>query len=114
MGSLCLDVSGRRQSTCLQNVGVIAQDVLKAFPELVAETPVNFKGNTGNYFTVDYAGLTAPLITGVNTLNDRTERLALEVQKLKAENADQAAQLAQLRTEVTRLARKVSVQTAAR
>ncbi|HVW82885.1 MAG TPA: immunoglobulin-like domain-containing protein, partial [Candidatus Paceibacterota bacterium] len=52
-----------------QRVGVLAQQVLSAFPQLVGSTTVNFKGTPGNYYTVDYAGLTAPLISAVNQLN---------------------------------------------
>jgi hypothetical protein len=52
-----------------QQVGVIAQNVLQAFPQLVGSAPITFDGQSGSYYTVDYAGLTAPLISGVNQLN---------------------------------------------
>jgi len=52
-----------------ERLGVIAQQVLAAFPDLVGQGTVNFEGTPGTYYTVDYAGLTAPLIAGVNQLN---------------------------------------------
>jgi hypothetical protein len=56
-----------------QQVGVIAQNVLQAFPQLVGSTTVNFKGTVGSYYTVNYDGLVSPLISGVNELNARTQ-----------------------------------------
>ncbi len=52
-----------------QQVGVIAQNVQQAFPQLVGTAPVTFRGQSGTYYTVNYAGLTAPLISAVNQIN---------------------------------------------
>jgi len=52
-----------------KRVGVLAQNVLSAFPELVGSTTLDFNGVRGTYYTVNYAGLTAPLISAVNTLH---------------------------------------------
>jgi hypothetical protein len=59
-----LDQAKNRQ----QFVGVIAQDVQKQFPQTVSTT-------TGGYLEVDYSALVAPLISGVNELNARTQGL---------------------------------------
>lgn len=58
-----------------QNIGVIAQDVAKAFPEAVGTVNAQFNGAYGDYYTVDYAALVSPLISGVNELNERTNTL---------------------------------------
>jgi hypothetical protein len=97
-----------------QKIGVIAQDVLKAFPQLVTTTSMDFKGALGTYYSVDYAALTAPLISGVNALNGRTKQLEEEVKALKSANADQENQIGQLRADLVRLERRVSLRTAAR
>ncbi|MCX6788062.1 MAG: DUF5011 domain-containing protein [Candidatus Kaiserbacteria bacterium] len=55
-----------------QRVGVIAQDVLQAFPQVVGTATTTFNGVLGSYYTVDYAALVSPLISGVNELNQRT------------------------------------------
>ena len=59
-----------------QRVGVIAQDVQKAFPQLVGSASSTFMGQEGRYLTVDYGGLTAPLISAVNELSLRLGLLA--------------------------------------
>ncbi len=59
-----------------KRVGLIAQDVMKAFPELVGSTTVKFQGVVGTYFTLDYAGLSAPLIAAVNELNNNLATVA--------------------------------------
>lgn len=46
-----------------EDIGVIAQDVQKAYPELVLEKQ--------NHLTVDYQKLVAPLIESVRELNGR-------------------------------------------
>lgn len=55
-----------------QRVGIIAQDVLQAFPQVVGTATTTFDGVSGSYYTVDYAALVSPLIAGVNALNQRT------------------------------------------
>ncbi len=50
-----------------QQVGVIAQNVLKAFPQLVGTVQTSLDGVAGTYYTVNYAGLVAPLISAVNS-----------------------------------------------
>ncbi|MDE2079070.1 MAG: tail fiber domain-containing protein [Patescibacteria group bacterium] len=52
-----------------QELGVIAQDVQSVFPQLVSTATTTFDGTPGQYYVLNYANLTAPLITGVNTLN---------------------------------------------
>ncbi|HEY2010590.1 MAG TPA: tail fiber domain-containing protein [Rhizomicrobium sp.] len=99
-----------------QRVGVLAQSVLKAYPQLIGTVNIKFKGKSGDYYTVDYAGLTAPLISAVNELN---RRIAL----LKSENARQAAEIRDLhsqvvpeillmRSQIQLLQRKLNIQTA--
>jgi hypothetical protein len=58
-----------------QRVGVIAQEVLQAFPQLVGTATTTLNGVEGSYYTVNYAGLTAPLISAVNYLNTRVSAL---------------------------------------
>ncbi len=55
-----------------QQVGIIAQDVAKAFPQLTGTVETQLNGVTGTYYTVNYAGLVSPLISAVNALNART------------------------------------------
>ncbi|HUX36162.1 MAG TPA: tail fiber domain-containing protein [Candidatus Paceibacterota bacterium] len=62
-----------------ENIGVIAQDVLKAFPQVVGTVATTFDGVKGNYYTVDYATLVAPLISGVNELHKRTDAITSSV-----------------------------------
>lgn len=59
-----------------RNMGVLAQDLLHSFPELLGEAPASFMGETDTYYTVNYAGLTVPLIAAVNELNLKLEDLA--------------------------------------
>jgi hypothetical protein len=59
-----------------QRVGVIAQQVQTAFPQLVGTAQVEFEGKESTYYTVNYAGLTAPLIAGVNELNRNLSTIA--------------------------------------
>jgi hypothetical protein len=59
-----------------QRIGVLAQSVLAAFPQLVGSTTVNFEGTIGTYYTVDYGGLTAPIISGINQLNLNLNEIA--------------------------------------
>jgi endosialidase-like protein len=49
-------------------IGVIAQDVAKIFPELVART-------SEGHLTVDYYGLIGPIIEGIKELDDRLRAL---------------------------------------
>ncbi|MEK7108828.1 MAG: tail fiber domain-containing protein, partial [Patescibacteria group bacterium] len=58
-----------------QRVGVIAQDVMQAFPQLVSTATTSFMGVDGQYYTVDYAALVSPLIAGVNELNTRVDSI---------------------------------------
>jgi trimeric autotransporter adhesin len=53
------------------HLGVVAQDVLKVFPEAV--TSAQPPGVTsGPYYALDYSALIGPIISGVNELNART------------------------------------------
>ena len=49
-------------------IGVIAQDVEKVFPELVARTPEG-------HLTVDYYGLIGPLLEAIKEADDRLRAL---------------------------------------
>ena len=59
-----------------ERLGVLAQDVLQAFPQLVSTSSINFMGTEGEYYLVNSADLTSPLISAVNELNRRTQWLA--------------------------------------
>ncbi len=58
-----------------QQVGIIAQDVMQAFPQIVRSIDTTFMGQKGIYYTVDYAALVSPLIAGVNELNLRVNSI---------------------------------------
>ncbi|MBI4038313.1 tail fiber domain-containing protein, partial [Candidatus Daviesbacteria bacterium] len=58
-----------------QQVGIIAQDVMQAFPQIVKTGETRFMGQMGTYYTVDYAALVSPLIAGVNELNSRVNSI---------------------------------------
>ena len=76
-----------------EQVGVIAQDVQKVYPQLVS-TEAN--GTLG----VNYAGLVAPLIEAVKELKADNENLRAQ---LKAANDNQAAAIEELRREINAL-----------
>jgi hypothetical protein len=59
-----------------QFIGLIAQDVQKAFPQSIGTTTVMIDGVESEYLTVDYASLVSPLIEGVNILNNRTKGIS--------------------------------------
>ncbi|MEK7995757.1 MAG: tail fiber domain-containing protein, partial [Planctomycetota bacterium] len=59
-----------------QRVGVIAQDVQAAFPQVVGQATTTLGGVEGSYLTVDYAALVAPLISAVNELFSKVNALA--------------------------------------
>jgi hypothetical protein len=84
-----------------QKVGVVAQDVQKAFPQLVSTAPMKFKGIEDEYYLVDSASLTAPLISAVNELNNRVQELDSENDRLKAENEALKARLEALEAKVS-------------
>lgn len=68
-----------------EKMGVIAQEVLKVFPEAVTqETP---KGDNPGYYQVVYDSLIGPLISGVNELNVRTVDLPAKIERLEKSNA---------------------------
>jgi hypothetical protein len=69
-----------------QQIGVIAQDVEKSFPDLV------HKGLKG-YKTVNYIGLIAPLIEAVKELKTDNDNEAAEIKQLKAAHDDRLAAL---------------------
>ncbi len=52
-----------------QQIGVIAQEVQKAFPQLVDTTTTDFMGQPGPYLSVAHAALVSPLISGINQVN---------------------------------------------
>ena len=63
-----------------EQVGVIAQEVAKVYPQLV-------DGEEGN-MRVNYPGLVAPLIEAVKELKAITEAQSAEIEVLKAKLAD--------------------------
>jgi hypothetical protein len=67
-----------RTGTDRRRLGVVAQDVETTFPELVV--PMADDG----LMAVDYSGLVGVLVTAVNELRARTERLTREVASLRA------------------------------
>jgi hypothetical protein len=124
-----------------QRVGVLAQSVLKAYPQLVGTVKIKFRGRSGNYYTVDYAGLTAPLISAVNELNRRVNSLKAvgsnanservkdarlapaaaatnpttllkRIETLQAANERQASEIRALQTEMAGFRRTLVVRTA--
>ena len=60
-----------------KDIGVIAQEVQKVFPELISID--------NDYLGVNYAGLTAPLISAVKELDAKNTALENEVKTLKKE-----------------------------
>ena len=125
-----------------QNVGVLAQSVLQVYPQLVGVTEMRFRGKPGTYYTVNYAGLTAPLISAVNELNHRVNFLQASVRRmertgavntaspvqerstpdmvqlmklvesLRTANENQAAEMRALKNEISEIRRGVHLQTA--
>ena len=74
-------------------IGVIAQEVEKEFPELVTTW-----GNE-SYRAVDYGRFTAVLLEAVKELNDKIELLS-------AENKDKDVEIQQLKKRILRLESK--------
>ncbi len=70
-----------------QQVGLIAQNVMQAFPQLIGSTTVNFEGTLGTYYTVDYAALVGPIISGVNLLNEYITPLSATTSALELTTA---------------------------
>jgi hypothetical protein len=69
-----------------QQVGVIAQEVEKVFPQVVST------GGSG-YKSVAYSNLVAPLIEAVKELKTRNEKAIKAIKELKAENETLKARL---------------------
>ncbi|MCI0405616.1 MAG: tail fiber domain-containing protein, partial [candidate division Zixibacteria bacterium] len=65
------------RSTGHREIGVIAQEVEKVFPELVT------KWGEKDYRAVDYSRLSAVLIEAVKEQQKQIEKLAKEIEKLK-------------------------------
>jgi hypothetical protein len=65
-----------------EQVGVIAQDVLNAFPQLVRTGRVAHNGVEGDYYTVNTLGLVGPTIQAVNELNQIVKDTNLQVQNI--------------------------------
>jgi len=64
-------------------VGLLAQDILPDFPEIVR----SIEGNDGSiYYTVDYASFAPLLVVAINTLNNDVSTLTYENESLKNEN----------------------------
>jgi hypothetical protein len=96
------DWNERSASPGRRAIGLIAQDVQKAFP-----TAVSTRAN--GFLAVDYAVLVAPLIQAVKELkalfqraDSSRERLESEVASLRAENAAMRADLESIKRELRR------------
>jgi hypothetical protein len=97
-----------------QQLGVVAQEVNKAFPQAVTQ------GEEG-YYSVEYDALLAPMVQAVNQLNTRQQRLLStqqgqtrqlqtlrhQNQKLKSQVKDLAAENAQLKHNQQNLRRRL-------
>lgn len=75
------DPRRRRRDRRPRAIGVIAQEVREVFPEAV------ITGRDGT-LSVDYAGLTAPLIEACKELADRVERLEERLADSQCERVD--------------------------
>ena len=64
------------KKTGKKDIGIIAQEVEKVFPELVAT-------NNEGYKSVEYANLVAPLIEAIKELNTKVESQAKQIQTLQ-------------------------------
>ncbi len=62
-----------------REIGFIAQDVEKIFPELVRHSP-------DGYLAIDYSRLVVPVIEAVKELDTRIENLVQEIESLKKKN----------------------------
>ena len=64
-----------------RQIGVIAQQVQKHFPEIIKQAPFDTDGDKGasitgdNYITVQYEKLVAILIEAVKELNEKVNKL---------------------------------------
>lgn len=72
-----------KESNPGENIGFLAQNVMSVYPELVRQ-------HDNDFLSVNYSGLIAPIIAGVNELNvelekqkQKTEELKRQVEKLK-------------------------------
>lgn len=81
-----------------RQIGLIAQDVIKAFPELVRHN-VRYNGKD-DYMSVSYGQLTAPLIESVKALKKRNEQLAGHVDTLETQKNTLVKKNAKLQDEV--------------
>lgn len=63
-------------------LGLIAQDVEKIFPQAVSKAKSAM--DEKEYYTVDYAALTAPMIQGIKELKDITDALGAENAAVRA------------------------------
>ena len=101
-----------------QQVGVIAQEVQRVFPQLVGSATAAFKGERDRYLTVDYAGLVSPLIGAVNELNRRVSLLrarnAHQTDEIRDLHTRDLNEITELRAEIAALRREFHVQTAQR
>jgi len=75
-----------------ENIGFIAQDVQKVYPELVTE------GRNG-YLSVDYSSLVSALTEAIKELNTKVEKLKKENKELQEE----VAEISQLRKDMDKV-----------
>jgi len=68
------------KNTGKSDIGVIAQEVEKTFPEIVST-------DTEGYKSVQYGNLVAPLIESVKALNQKIEQQQKEIDALRASSA---------------------------
>ncbi|MGC4129253.1 MAG: tail fiber domain-containing protein [Bergeyella sp.] len=71
------------------DIGVIAQEVEKAFPELV-------QTDSEGYKSVSYGNLVAPIIEAIRELSNKIDALTVSVNNLFDKYADQQAQISSL------------------
>jgi hypothetical protein len=82
-----------------EQVGVLAQDVEKVFPQSVVTDE-----RTG-YKSVDNASLVSPLIEAVKELKAQNESEQQEIVQLRGANEAQTRQISELKAEVSRFTR---------
>lgn len=85
--------------TKIQDIGVIAQEVEKVFPDLV-------QTNADGYKTVSYGNLVAPVIEAIRELSQKIDNLTASVSELFATYLDQQSQIDALEARLSQLEAK--------
>ena len=87
-----------------KEIGLIAQDVERVFPEAVTN-------NSSGYKTLNYESLMGPLVESIKALKASNDNLAAENAALQADNASHARDIKELRTELEALKRAIPAPT---